>query len=314
MWDYRAVTNDHFQKLKVLTTLKLSALLLILASAVIHATWNLIMKRSRDKLAFIWWTMVVIVIMYLPLFLVYGSGVSGYLADKWYFPIISGLFQFAYCILLAYAYERGDLSIVYPISRGLAPVFIAVPAYLFLHERISIPEIAGIAIIVMGVYVLHLQSLKPADLIRPIKAIASHRDSQLAVIIGGVISGYHLMDKKGIEGINPFAYLYLVQAILLVMLSLFTIPKVGWKTLKLEWKLGKGWIILVGILCFLAYLLVLFAMSIAQVSYIGAVRNVSIVFATFLGAVVLKEEFMGLRLIASILVVVGIIILTSFPN
>jgi len=268
------------------------------------------MKRSRDKLAFIWWMMVVIVIIYLPLFVAYVRGLSGYFADKWYLPVVSGFFQCAYCILLAYAYEQGDLSIVYPISRGLSPIFIAVFAGLFLHEQISIPEIAGIAIVVVGVYILRLQSLKLSDLIRPIKAIACRRDSQLAIILGGAISGYHLIDKKGIEGIHPLAYLYLVQIVLFVMLSLFTIPKVGWKALKLEWKIGKGWIILVGILCFFAYLLILFAMNIAQISYIGATRNVSIVVATLLGVLVLKEGFMELRLIASILIVVGIIILT----
>jgi len=296
--------------LKGSPTLKLPALLLVLISAIIHASWNLIMKRSRNKQAFIWWTMVVIVTIYLPLFFVYGRGVSGYFADKWYFPVMSGFFQCAYCILLAHAYEQGDLSIVYPVSRGLSPILIAVFAYLFLHERISMLEIAGIGIVVLGVYVLHLQSLKLSDLIRPIKAVAHRRDSQLAIVLGGVISGYHLIDKKGIEGIHPFAYLYLVQVVLLVMLSLFTIPKIGWKTLKLEWKLGKGWIILVAILCFLAYLLILFAMNIAQVNYIGAVRNVSIVVATLFGVLVLKEGFMELRLPASILVVVGIIILT----
>jgi len=110
--------------------LNLIALLLILISAVIHALWNFLTKQSRDKLSFIWWSMLAILFIYFPLFLWYLRQSSPFLNENWFWPILSGFFQAVYCALLALAYEQGDLSIIYPLSRGSAPVFITIGAIL----------------------------------------------------------------------------------------------------------------------------------------------------------------------------------------
>ena len=303
--------------------MNLIALLLILISAIIHALWNLLAKQSCDKLAFIWWSMLAILVIYFPLFLWYLRQSSPLLDENWSWPIVSGFFQAAYCALLALAYEQGDLSIIYPLSRGSAPIFITIGAILLLDERLSLAGIAGISIVVFGIYIIHLHSLQFSDLLKPIRTL-TQKDSQLGILTGVTIAAYHIVDKKGISTIHPVVYLYLVQIVLFVFLSIFVfwyihrknralrnlkIPFRGFSLLKREWEVSKLPIILVGCLCYFAYLLVLFAMSIAQVSYVATIRNFSIVVATVLGAAVLKEPYASMRLPASILITLGIILI-----
>ena len=299
------------------------ALLLILTSAVIHALWNLLAKQSRDKLAFIWWSMLAILFIYFPLFLWYLRQSSWPWSENWFWPIVSGFFQAVYCVLLSFAYEQGDLSIIYPLSRGSAPVFITIGAILLLDERLSLTGVIGISTTVFGIYILHLHSLQFSELLKPIRSL-TQKDSQLGVLTGITIAGYHIVDKKAISAIHPLVYLYLVQIFLFIFLSIFvfwyTCRKdhasgllkstiIGFSQLKREWKANKLHIILVGFFCYFAYLLVLFAMSMTQVSYVATVRNFSIVVATVLGATALKEPYASMRLPASLLITLGIILI-----
>ena len=118
--------------------MNLVALSLILISAIIHALWNLLMKQSRDKLAFIWWSILVILFIYFPLFLWYLRQSSLPSQENWFWAMVSGFFQALYCVLLSFAYEQGDLSIIYPLSRGSAPIFITIGAILLLAEQLSL--------------------------------------------------------------------------------------------------------------------------------------------------------------------------------
>jgi len=303
--------------------LNLIALLLILISAIIHALWNLLTKQSRDKLAFIWWSMLAILFIYFPLFLWYLRQSSMPLSEIWFWPIVSGFFQAAYCVLLAFAYERGDLSIIYPLSRGSAPVFITIGAIWLLNERLSLTGIIGISIVVFGIYILHLHLLQFSALLKPIRSL-TQKDSQLGILTGMTISAYHIVDKKAISVIHPIVYLYLVQIFLFIFLSIFVFwytcrkdralgplkPTItGFAVLKRELEANKLPIVLVGFLCYFAYVLVLFAMSMTQVSYVATVRNFSIVVATVLGATALKEPYVSIRLPASLLITLGIILI-----
>jgi drug/metabolite transporter (DMT)-like permease len=226
-------------------------------------------------------------------------------------------------MLLAFAYEQGDLSIIYPLSRGSAPIFITIGAILLLNERLSLTGIIGISIVVFGIYILHLHSLQFSDLLKPIRSL-TQKESQLGILTGVTIAAYHIVDKKAVSVIHPIVYLYLVQIFLFIFLSIFVFGRIQWKDralqapkspilgfslLKREWKANKLSIVLVGLFCYLAYLLVLFAMSIAQVSYVATVRNFSIVVATILGATALKEPYVSMRLPASFLITLGIILI-----
>lgn len=267
--------------------------------------------------------MFAILFIYFPLFLWYLHQSSASLGEDLLWAIVSGLFQTVYCALLSLAYEHGDLSIIYPLSRGSAPVFITIGAILLLKEQLSLIGVIGISIVVFGIYIIHLHSLQFSDLIKPIRSL-TQKDSQLGISTGVTIAAYHIVDKKAISAIHPVIYLYLVQIFLFIFLSIFVFGRIyrenrslqtlrssfrGFSSLKREWQVSKLYIILVGFLCYFAYLLVLFAMSMTQVSYVAAVRNFSIVVATILAATALKEPYLAMRLPASIVITLGVILI-----
>jgi drug/metabolite transporter (DMT)-like permease len=267
--------------------------------------------------------MLAILFIYFPLFLWYLRQSSPFLNENWFWSILSGFFQSAYCALLALAYERGDLSIIYPLSRGSAPVFITIGAILLLDERLSLTGIIGISIVVFGIYILHLRSLQFSEMLLPIRSL-TQKDSQLGILTGVTIAAYHIVDKKAVSAIHPIVYLYLVQIFLFIFLSIFVFWCIyqrnrtlqplkssfhGFSSLKREWEANKLSIVLVGFFGYFAYLLVLVAMSMTQISYVATVRNFSIVVATILGTTVLKEPYASMRLSASLLITLGIILI-----
>src|SRR5437868_5417946 len=134
----------------------LPILLLLLASAVIHASWNLLSKRSGDKQAFLWLTLVAtLVLLLVPAIWLYGP----IPAQGWLFIGLSGALEAVYFLLLGSAYQRGDMSLVYPLARGTAPLFVLLFAYRFLDERARWGGLVGIGLIVVGIYVLHIRTL-----------------------------------------------------------------------------------------------------------------------------------------------------------
>src|SRR6476660_3534023 len=139
----------------------LAILLLLLVSAVIHASWNLLSKRSTDKQAFLWLTLVAtLVLLLLPAIWLYGP----IPAQGWLFIVLSGVLEAVYFLLLGGAYQRGDMSLVYPLARGSAPLFVLLIAYAFLNENVRFGGVMGIVLIVAGIYVLHIRSLSLSGL------------------------------------------------------------------------------------------------------------------------------------------------------
>src|SRR4051794_25286636 len=170
------------------------AILLLLVSAGIHSVWNFLSKRSLDKPSFLWLALVVVgVVLWPVLFLFPPVQPAG-----WVFILISGVMEAGYFILLGGAYQRGDLSLVYPLVRGSAPLFVTLFAALFLGERVFAGGAAGILVIVAGIYVLHLKSLSRQGLLAPVLPIRE-RASQLALLTGLVTAASVVVDKVGVS-------------------------------------------------------------------------------------------------------------------
>ena len=125
--------------------MSLFAIGLLLAAAVLHTTWNLMLKQAGEKYIAIWWSAVIGVLVFTPA--IYFLGFPS--QTVWHILIISALFQIAYYIVLAEAYKDSDFSLVYPMGRGAAPALIAVWAAIFLHERFTHDGLIGIIIIVV---------------------------------------------------------------------------------------------------------------------------------------------------------------------
>lgn len=280
------------------------ALGIVLVAAFLHAGWNFLAKKSRKKIAFIWWFILTALIVYAPMFFYFRSELV-ISSTGWLCILATGILHAMYFWFMGGAYERGDLSLVYPLARGSGPFFVPVLAVLFLGEKLSLPGVLGIALVVGGVYIIHLRSFFLKSFFEPF--LASRGGASLwALLTGATITAYSLVDKVGVSLVYPPVYIYLMFVIVLLLLSPYVLAKER-PALKREWQLNKGFIVIDGLLVLLTYMLILFAFRLSKVSYVVAAREVSIVFSAILGVVWLREKNAPQKLAGAVLIALGVV-------
>ncbi len=280
----------------------LLALALVLASAGAHATWNYLAKSSGDKTIFMWSFVTLASVIYLPLVL-YFAVRDPVPPRGWIYMGGTMLLHVAYFTLLAGAYAREDLSVVYPVARGTGIALVPVVAALALGERVSPAGAASIAAIVAGVVVAHTRGSGWSALAGLAHSLRSP-GSRLALATGVVIAAYSTWDKQGVSLVAPPVYNYfpfLGQALAMAPVALRRREAV-----RREVRNGRAAILAAAILSPLAYLLVLTALTFSQVSYVAASREVGIVVGALLGTLVLKEPHGGNRALGAALIVAGV--------
>lgn len=186
------------------------ALALVVASAFLHATWNLYTKQSRDKLLFLWWVLGAGGLVFLPVLIV--GPWPALPQHGWSYILASGAIHALYYFFLAQAYERGDLSVVYPLARGSAPLLVVVSAFLFIGERPSGQGLLGIGTIVLGVLLLHLSGRSGFDLLR-----GPHVPQALAT--GMAIASYSTVDKLGVAIVHPLPFVFYLHIVAFLLLT-----------------------------------------------------------------------------------------------
>ena len=280
--------------------------LLVVASAFSHASWNVLAKRGSDKEAIMWLMTFTSLFTMFPVFFI--------LIPKWELPLttvpfllVSGFAETLYFISLGNAYELGDLSVVYPLARS-SPLFLTVLAVLFLGEKISPWGVIGILLMVLGVYTIHLRSLSPDDLLMPFRSLRS-RASQFALLTALWTTIYSLSDKMGVSTVDPLVYAFWLEIFILIFLTPYVLWRRGWRRVIREWKDSKVKATVGGFLMRFGYVLVLVAMSLVQVSYILALRQLSVVLGAAAGVLILREKYGRIRLLGSIIIFIGVYIL-----
>jgi drug/metabolite transporter (DMT)-like permease len=278
------------------------ALALVLVAALVHASWNLLAKRADDPLAFLWCGALVSCLIYLPL----GAALALTQPAEplaWAVVLVSGLIEAGYYWWLSQAYRHGDLSLVYPIARGTAPLVVPLLAALFLGERLSAVAAVGIVLVVGGAVTLHLPAFGRkgwAGLARALR----QPGTRYALFAGLFIASYTTLDKRGVTLMHPLLYGYL----LFVSLTAILVPVLhvrGTRPL-VEWRRHWPRIVAMGVLSPLSYGLVLLALTLAPVSYVAAAREVAVVIAALLGTWVLHEPYGRQRLAGSALIASGL--------
>jgi len=277
---------------------------IVLASAFLHAGWNYLLKKSDRKIVFIWWFLLVCGIVYLPAFLYYLPTAAIPL-QGWYCIVATGLIHGIYFWCMGGAYQRGDLSLVYPLARGSGPLFIPIFAMILLGEEISPLGMAGIVLIVVGIYCAHLCSFSRSAFLDPFRALKGGA-SLWALFTGLAIASYSLVDKVGVGLVAPPVYIYLMFLISFLTITPPVLSRER-RWLMPEWRTRKGSIAVVGVLSGFTYLMVLFALTMSKVSYVAAVREVSIVLSAFFGVVCLGEKNGRQKLIGAVFITLGVI-------
>jgi drug/metabolite transporter (DMT)-like permease len=266
---------------------------LVILSAIAHAVWNALVKSAGDRTL----TMVAIRVAGLALGLAALPFVDWPAAESWKWLALTAIVQFAYYGLLIRSYGAGDMSVVYPLARGLAPILTTIAAFLVIGETLTTGQIAAVALISAGIMALSLG------------AGAGRQAVGLALATGVSVATYSFFAGLGVRAAGTVlgfqACLEVVTGLGMVLYALLVrradIP--GYARRHGAVGLLAGVISVFG---FLAYLLAAQSLPLGPVT---ALRETSVIFGAVLGTIALKEGF-GLRRVgASILVTGGIALL-----
>jgi drug/metabolite transporter (DMT)-like permease len=273
---------------------------LVLVAAVAHAVWNLLAKGARGGAAFVWLSAVAATAIWVPALAValavhpgrLGWAALGLMAG-------SGALHAVYFVLLQRGYAAGDLSLVYPLARGTGPLLSTLVAILALGERPSPVALAGGAVIVAAVFSL---IGRPGEAMRG----TGRRAAGFALLTGAAIAAYTLWDKQAVGplALSPVVYYWGTNAADAALLTPWVARRPA--ALRLAWRTSRRQALGVALLSPLAYVLVLFALARAPVSYVAPAREVSILIGTALGTTVLAEGDARRRLVAAAAIVAGV--------
>ena len=272
-----------------------SLVLIVLTAAFLHAFWNALVKGSGDK---------TIVLGLIALGHVVPGVAITVLAplpgwDALPYIIASTLLHWGYYYFLNLAYQKGDLSLVYPITRGLAPVMVALGAQIWIGESLPVLAWLGILAVSAGVMVLSQGIFKTAV---PKTSIVA------AVIVATLVASYSLVDGIGVRlSDSIMGYIgWLFTAEACVALFIF---KTRWARLRLlpvkTWLLG----FIGGSLSATAYALVLYVKTEAPLGVVSALRETSVIFAALIGVIWFGEGPKTRRLLAGVIVGVGTVLI-----
>jgi drug/metabolite transporter (DMT)-like permease len=309
-----------------------AALALVLVAALAHAAWNVLAKTASGGAAFVWLFSAAAVVIWLPAAVVAvavapGSpGVEGVA-----FMAGSGALHALYFVLLQRGYRDGDLSLVYPLARGTGPLLSTLAAIVIFAERPSLLALVGGAIIVVAVFSLAGAGARgdagggagaPGAGVGAagapggagaggarVDALHRRRAIGFALLTGIAIASYTLWDKQAVGplGLSPVVYYWGANVAETALLTPFVAHRAG--EVRRTWLAYRRQALGVALLSPLAYILVLFALAHAPVSYVAPARELSILVGAVAGITVLDEGHRRRRMLAAAAIFVGIVAL-----
>jgi len=279
---------------------------LVILSASLHVFWNTLVKTSVDKGSFAGLTSLAAMLFLLPFFLlVRVIAPTGLGTPVFLYAGGAAVFELLYVIFLFRAYDQADLSVVYPLSRGWAPVVTLVRGGWVLGDWVSGPRALAVLVVVLGVLGVALSALPGPD------GQGQRAGVGLALATGGTIAGYHLVDRQAMimaGAPHPVEYLFLRHFFLAILVMLWVLLVLGrGRAMGREWRTNRAGVIIVGICTPLAYLLIIWALKFGNVTSITAGRNIGIFISTLVGALVLKERVTARRLAGAMIIAAGVI-------
>jgi drug/metabolite transporter (DMT)-like permease len=264
-----------------------SAFLLALAAAFVHALWNLLLARARDPEAATAVALLTAVAVFAPV-LAFSWELE---TEAWPYVAASSVLELVYFALLGAAYRRAELSVVYPLARGVAPVLVLVVGVLALGAETSALQALGVCLVGLGVI-----------LVRGLRRPAGSAGVLFGLAIACSIAAYTLVDDEGIRYANAVTYLELI----------LVVPAIGY-ALGVAWLKGPAALraeaapatFAAGLGMWVAYGLVLAALARAEAAPVAAVRETSVVIATVGAALLLHERVGPSRLVGAGFVALG---------
>ena len=280
------------------------AFFLIVISALMHALWNLLVKRSNDKTVFIWWMFVVsgsmmnLLLPFLPgpfpapstRVLLLGAG--------------GGACFVLYHLFNGRAYRSGDLSLTYPLAQT-SMLYVPLWGVLLLGERLSPTGAAGLVLILAGAYAVQLQRLSAGEILRPLRNLGNP-SVQAALAAGFIYSIGAVIDKSGVSVFSPFYFTYLlVMFMLLFMTANLARPRYRGRVLE-EWRRNRPLVLASGPVMMASFLTFRYGLRLAPMSYAVPVRQISLLVGVLIGVLFLGETCGRIRFSAVTLILAGV--------
>lgn len=275
---------------------------LVLVSIFTHAYWNYLIKSSENKHIFTALSKGSETIIFsIPA--IYFFSQINFEVFFLFLIFIAAIITFLNYFFLANAYKYGDLSLVYPLSRS-SILFLPPLAYLFIGETIDFIGGISILLILMGTIIMHLDSFDKRGLRNFSKNIVN-KGSLYALLAAVAVAGYTLWDKISITKMEPFPYFYSYTFLIACFYNIFIYKKYSKSEIQNEWKINKSKIIQVGFFNSFTYILVLTALTMSKVTYVGGLRQLSIVVGAYLGYRLLNENLNKPKIIGILLSLIG---------
>ena len=272
------------------------AIALALAAAALHGTWNVLVKVSGDPISTLQRATVAGAVLMTPpalvAWLVTGRPSLGWAAAG--LAAVSASLEIAYLFLLSTAYRRGELSVVYPIARGSAPMLSVLVGIGILGERLATAQLVGVALLIAGILAVTLPQ-------------TSGRATVPALLTGVAIAAYSAVDRVGVRLAAPWLYAWLLVVLIAAGLVAARWARSRFTKLSspppISWRQGT----VIGGFMWGGYLLVLIALSIAPLAVVAPVREVAIVAVAVWGVWKLHERRAApLKLSGAVATVVGV--------
>jgi drug/metabolite transporter (DMT)-like permease len=275
----------------------LTVTVVVLLAAVLHAVWNALAKQLDDQLAgFVLFDLTGVVVAATA-----AAVVPMPRAPSWPFLAASAVLHIGYKAFLMSSYRVGDLNQVYPLARGTGPLLVAVFAATVVGERLGPPQLAGVLLVCAGLMSLGLG---------PRRAGAGQRLAVgFALATGVFIAAYTVADGLGVRrsgsALGYIVWLAFVGGLPIPLYGLLARYRALARPLRRQWRAGVA----VGVLSLIAYGLVIWAQTRGALAAVAALRETSVIVAALLGTLLFGERFGPVRVLASVLVAAGAVLL-----
>jgi drug/metabolite transporter (DMT)-like permease len=273
--------------------------LLVVFSAIMHAGWNFTAKKVSGNLSVIFWGLWLTSLACSPFAIYFAIADPESVRDAYSLMLMTGFLTAIYFFVLSKTYKYGDISTVYPVARGSGVAGTSLAGCLLLHESISLSAAAGISLICLGTVLLGYKRIHRES---------SYTDLLLALFVGLLLTATFIIDKIAMAVVSPVVYIFAMYFLSALFLTPYMFREHREELTK-AWQNFKKYSLIIGIGSMCTYSIILFAFKLAQVSYVVATREVSVVIGAFLGFKYLNEKFTPRKVVAIFTIFGGLIML-----
>ncbi|MDA0334163.1 MAG: DMT family transporter [bacterium] len=271
---------------------------LVLSAALFHASWNAVARHHAGHLAVLWLGALLAWIAITPVAVVLlWQSTAPLPTTALVCMLATGIIHVLYFLALSSAYQRGEISLVYPVARGSGVALTALGGAWLLDEELSRTGLVGIAAVSIGILLFAVPGWTTRG-----------RGLRQALAVGATIPAYSLVDKVGTSLVHPIVYIWAMYGISCLGLTLFVFGRFRGQIRAIARQRARG-IALIGLGSMLTYLIILFAYRMGPVGYIVAARESSVLFGALFGVLFLKERLTAWRATALAVVLVGLVCL-----